>query len=46
VWVQKGRRAAVEIAREKAKAILQEHKIEPLSDVTVQEIDRIANEAL
>ncbi len=45
-WVQKGRKGVVELARERAKSILQQHNVEPLPHTTLQEIDRIANEQI
>jgi trimethylamine--corrinoid protein Co-methyltransferase len=44
VWVQKGRKGALELANEKAKEILHQHKIEPLAKETLEKIDRIARE--
>jgi trimethylamine--corrinoid protein Co-methyltransferase len=44
VWVMKGKKGALDLARQKAKDILQQHKIEPPPTETLEEIGRIARE--
>jgi trimethylamine--corrinoid protein Co-methyltransferase len=44
VWVKRGRKGALELAREKAKLILQEHRIEPLPQEILTKINQIAKE--
>jgi trimethylamine--corrinoid protein Co-methyltransferase len=44
VWVKKGKKGVLELARQKAKDILQQHNVEPLAKETLEKIDQIARE--
>lgn len=45
-WMKKGKQSALELARDKAKKILREHKPEPLSKETLEKIAKIAKEPI
>jgi len=45
-WIKKGRKSALELAREEAKRILREHHPEPLPRETLEEISEIVKEPI